>query len=161
MAVWGSNSSNSSEFGAWRHFQPDRWFDPLHTGSSDQGKDTLFREKVKMDVWPEFFFRYVLLKLHLNCHTYVYESVSYWDKNLKQPRSKRTLIGKRDSEGNIVPTGGRGRKKSTPSDSGNTYSDTSDSRKDQYIQLLSEKDAEIVTIQNPRFWDDNAWSEPW
>lgn len=79
--------------------------------------------------------------------TYVYESVSYWDKNLKQPRSKRTLIGKRDSEGNIVPTGGRGRKKSTPSDSGNTYSDTSDSRKDQYIQLLSEKDAEIFELK--------------
>ena len=28
--------------------------------------------------------------------TYVYDSVSYWDKDLKQPRSKRKLIGKRD-----------------------------------------------------------------
>ena len=28
--------------------------------------------------------------------TYVYDSVSYWDKDLKQPHSKRKLIGKRD-----------------------------------------------------------------
>lgn len=37
--------------------------------------------------------------------TYVYESVSYWDKELKQPRSRRKLIGRRDpSTGEIVPT---------------------------------------------------------
>ena len=43
--------------------------------------------------------------------TYVYESVSYWDKELKQPRSKRKLIGKLDPvTGEVVPTGGRGRK---------------------------------------------------
>lgn len=37
--------------------------------------------------------------------TYVYESVSYWDKELKQPRSRRRLIGRRDpSTGEIVPT---------------------------------------------------------
>ena len=40
---------------------------------------------------------------------YVYESVSYWNKELKQPRSKRKLIGKRDAKGNIIPTGPRGR----------------------------------------------------
>ena len=45
--------------------------------------------------------------------TYVYESESYWDKEKKQPRSKRKLIGKIDEQtGEIVPTGGRkGRKK--------------------------------------------------
>ena len=44
---------------------------------------------------------------------YVYESESYWDKEKKQPRSKRKLIGKIDGQtGEIVPTGGRkGRKK--------------------------------------------------
>ncbi len=44
--------------------------------------------------------------------TYVYESESYWDKEKKQPRSRRKLIGKIDEEtGEIVPTGGRrGRK---------------------------------------------------
>jgi transposase len=40
--------------------------------------------------------------------TYVYESVSTWDKEKKQSRSKRTLIGKVDIEtGEIVPTDGR------------------------------------------------------
>ncbi len=50
--------------------------------------------------------------------TYVYESESYWDKEKKQPRSKRKLIGKIDEEtGEIVPTGGKGnRKKKNTSD---------------------------------------------
>ncbi len=42
--------------------------------------------------------------------TYVYESVSYWDREKKQPRSKRTLIGRLDAAtGEIVPTDGRGK----------------------------------------------------
>ena len=42
--------------------------------------------------------------------TYVYESVSYWDKELRQPRSHRKLIGRIDPvTGDIVPTGKRGR----------------------------------------------------
>ncbi len=37
--------------------------------------------------------------------TYVYESESYWDKEKKQPRNKRKLIGKIDPDtGEIVPT---------------------------------------------------------
>ena len=45
-------------------------------------------------------------------NTYVYESVSYWDKEKQQPRSNRTLIGKIDKEsGQIVPTDGRGKKR--------------------------------------------------
>ncbi len=49
--------------------------------------------------------------------TYVYESISYWDEEKKQSRSKRRVIGKLDPEtGEIVPTGRRGRKaKSTTS----------------------------------------------
>ncbi len=44
--------------------------------------------------------------------TYAYESKSYWDKEKKQSRSKRTLIGRVDVEtGDIVPTDGRVRKK--------------------------------------------------
>jgi transposase len=44
--------------------------------------------------------------------TYVYESTSYWDKEKKQPRSKRVLIGKVDSDtGKIVPTDGRGNRR--------------------------------------------------
>ena len=44
--------------------------------------------------------------------TYVYDSISYWDKEKKQPRSKRTLIGRLDPvRGKIIPTDGRGRKR--------------------------------------------------
>ena len=44
--------------------------------------------------------------------TYVYDSVSYWDKEKRQPRSKRTLIGRLDTAtGEIVPTDGRGQKR--------------------------------------------------
>lgn len=40
--------------------------------------------------------------------TYVYESKSYWDKEKKQSRAKRTLIGKIDEKtGEMVPTDGR------------------------------------------------------
>lgn len=46
--------------------------------------------------------------------TYVYESESYWDPEKKQPRNRRKLIGKLDDDGNIVPTGKRGRKKTEP-----------------------------------------------
>ncbi len=43
--------------------------------------------------------------------TYAYESISFWDKEKQQSRSKRTLIGRVDNEtGEIVPTDGRGRK---------------------------------------------------
>ena len=44
--------------------------------------------------------------------TYVYDSHSYWDKDLKQPRSTRKLIGKLDPvSGEVVPTGKKGRPK--------------------------------------------------
>ena len=43
--------------------------------------------------------------------TYAYRSESYWDKEKKQSRAKRKLIGRLDKEtGEIVPTDGRGRK---------------------------------------------------
>ncbi len=39
---------------------------------------------------------------------YAYESVSYWDKEKQQPRSKREYIGKVDPEtGEIIPKKGR------------------------------------------------------
>ena len=47
--------------------------------------------------------------------TYAYESVSYWDKDKKQSRAKRTLIGRVDPEtGAIIPTDGRNRKDKQP-----------------------------------------------
>lgn len=43
--------------------------------------------------------------------TYAYESKARWDKEKKQSRAKRTLIGRVDEEtGEIVPTDGRVRK---------------------------------------------------
>lgn len=78
--------------------------------------------------------------------TYVYESTSYWDKEKKQPRSKRTLIGKLDeATGEIVPTGKSGRKKTI---SEKTEEDTriSDPNAEQ-INLLKEKDAIIDALK--------------
>ena len=44
--------------------------------------------------------------------TYAYESISFWDKEKKQSRSKRTLLGRVEGEAKaIIPTDGRGRKK--------------------------------------------------
>lgn len=44
--------------------------------------------------------------------TYVYESTSYWDKEKKQARSHRKLIGRLDpATGKVVPTDGRGHKR--------------------------------------------------
>ncbi len=36
--------------------------------------------------------------------TYVYESVSYWDKEKKQARNKKTCIGRLDANGTFVPS---------------------------------------------------------
>ena len=39
---------------------------------------------------------------------YAFESISYWDKDKKQPRSKRKYLGKVDPEtGDIIPSRGR------------------------------------------------------
>ncbi len=45
--------------------------------------------------------------------TYVYEASYVWDKEKKQSRSTRKLLGRLDEEtGEIIPTDGRGRKRS-------------------------------------------------
>ena len=45
--------------------------------------------------------------------TYAYENKAYWDKEKKQSRSKRTLIGRVDPDtGEIIPTEGRRKKES-------------------------------------------------
>lgn len=44
--------------------------------------------------------------------TYVYESISYWDRDKKQSRSHRKLIGRYDPDtGETVPTDGRGKRR--------------------------------------------------
>ena len=78
--------------------------------------------------------------------TYVYESESYWDKEKKQPRSKRTLIGKIDeATGEIIPTGKSGKKKTVSSDAKEQTS-TPKAITDQ-VGLLAQKDAQISSLR--------------
>ena len=82
--------------------------------------------------------------------TYVYDSESYWDKDLKQPRSHRKLIGKRDPVTNeIIPTGKRGRKKSASSDEKAAAPSDTESREplEDALRLIQEKDAQILNLR--------------
>lgn len=83
--------------------------------------------------------------------TYVYESESYWDKEKKQPRSKRKLIGRIDEEtGEIVPTGGRGKtKKREAADVSQMVSDD-EALKALCLEqekLLQQKDEELSALK--------------
>lgn len=77
--------------------------------------------------------------------TYVYESESYWDKEKKQPRSHRKLIGKLDdATGEIIPTGKSGRRKE--------FSETGDKSLapepiTEYIRTIEEKNALIRDLK--------------
>ena len=55
----------------------------------------------------------IIRQYHKDTDTvYVYESISYWDAEKGQSRSKRKCIGKIDpATGEMVPTGKRGKKK--------------------------------------------------
>jgi len=76
--------------------------------------------------------------------TYVYESESYWDKEKKQPRNKRTLIGKLDPEtGEIVPTHKKGQKNNAAL--GNAEADAVIA---ELKDLLAEKEAIIVCLKS-------------
>ena len=81
--------------------------------------------------------------------TYVYDSTSYWDKDLKQPRSHRKLIGKRDPKtGEIVPTGTRGRKKATrDSEEGSANSETADPKYSKALETITKKDQTILELR--------------
>jgi len=53
--------------------------------------------------------------------TYAYENKAYWDKEKKQSRSKRTLIGRVDPDtGDIIPTDGKRKKSSIKEDKSKT-----------------------------------------
>lgn len=81
--------------------------------------------------------------------TYVYDSVSYWDKDLKQPRSHRKLIGKRDPvTGEIVPTGTRGRKKAVQDpENSSANSETSDPQYSKTLEAIAKKDQTILELR--------------
>lgn len=77
--------------------------------------------------------------------TYVYESESYWDKEKKQPRSRRKLIGKLDDvTGEIIPTGKSGRRRE--------FSELEDKSLDpepitEFLRTLEEKNALIRDLK--------------
>ena len=74
---------------------------------------------------------------------YVYESESYWDKEKKQPRCRRKLIGKLDEEtGEIVPTGKSGRKKSTQKEENNSPDLIA-----EHIRTIAEKEEQIRALE--------------
>ncbi len=93
-----------------------------------------------------------IVKIHNKARgvTYVYESHSYWDKELKQPRSNRKLIGKVDPEtGETIPTGKKGhRKKSTNQENASvSHSVTPSSVLFDQSALISEKDVLIQDLK--------------
>ena len=77
--------------------------------------------------------------------TYAYENQSFWDKELKRSRSKRTLIGRVDKEtGEIVPTDGRCRKRSPnykPTDHDQPLPKTMKGLKEEVLKLREENAA--------------------
>ena len=76
---------------------------------------------------------------------YVYESESYWDKEKKQPRCRRKLIGKLDEEtGEIVPTGKSGRKKSTQKEK---EENSSPDLIAEHIRTIAEKEEQIRALE--------------
>lgn len=82
--------------------------------------------------------------------TYVYESISYWDADKQQSRSKRKLLGKLDPEtGEVVPTGKRGRKKKITSEQpvigAQVIEDSS--RVKELTLALAEKEACLVRLE--------------
>ena len=87
--------------------------------------------------------------------TYVYESISYWDEEKKQSRSKRRVIGKLDPEtGEIVPTGKRGRKpkeaeavsSGAPAELTRLYAE-SQTRIRELTLAVDQKDIEIASLK--------------
>ena len=99
-----------------------------------------------------------------NGTTYVYDSVSYWDKEKQQPRSKRKLIGKLDpTTGEIIPTGTRGRKASVkepdhdlpPGNDEESFITEEPTEYEDYQQLyeetrrlLLEKEARVASLES-------------
>lgn len=72
--------------------------------------------------------------------TYAYESKSYWDKEKRQSRAKRRLIGRVDEEtGRIVPTDGRVRKAAERR--------AEEARRPRYKQMYEEQLARVAELE--------------
>ena len=71
--------------------------------------------------------------------TYVYDSKSYYDKEKKCSRAKRTLIGKLDPEtGEIIPTDGRNKGAKSKPDSSSP-----EVNRDKRIQELEDENRQL------------------
>ena len=76
---------------------------------------------------------------------YAYESTSYWDKDKKQPRSKRKYIGKVDPEtGEIISSR---RRKNIPANTDNDQNHTYLAAISQLQEDLLEKESQIRQLQ--------------
>lgn len=76
--------------------------------------------------------------------TYAYESKSFWDKEKKMSRAKRTLIGRVDPEtGEIIPTDGRCKKLSPAHHDDSSYQmpKTLKECKEEIRRLLEENES--------------------
>ena len=83
--------------------------------------------------------------------TYVYDSFSYWDKEKKQPRSKRKLLGKLDPEtGEIVPTGGPRKKKTASLEEKSEKPNSDTVSKQQYDRITAAVQEKESMIQELR-----------
>lgn len=82
--------------------------------------------------------------------TYVYESISYWDAEKQQSRSKRKCIGKIDpATGEMVPTGRRGRKPKADSPAANDAKlQEMTARYEQAAAETANLKAELSQLQN-------------
>jgi len=82
--------------------------------------------------------------------TYVYESISYWDPEKKQSRSRRKCIGKIDPvTGEMIPTGKRGRKPKAESPAANDEKlQEMTSRYEQAAAEAAALTAEVSKLQN-------------
>jgi hypothetical protein len=89
-----------------------------------------------------------IVKVHNKARniTYVYESVSYWDKELKQPRSHRKLLGRIDPvTGDIVPT----RKRTKSNTAASSHSDTDyKALYEQALATIAQKDSIIAELRS-------------
>lgn len=76
---------------------------------------------------------------------YAYESISYWDKEKKQPRSKRKYLGRVDPEtGEIISSR---RKKAPTADGRQEQTAVYGPALSQLQKQLSEKEAQIELLQ--------------
>jgi len=81
----------------------------------------------------------------LRIYTYAYESHSFWDKEAKKARAKRTLIGRVDPvTGEIAPTDGRRKKDKIKKEESPDY----EKLYEKLLKKCEAQDTLILALQN-------------